>query len=372
MHPTHVAGRKRELYFLSSYFFADRRLLKHRIETEHVKDLDFCAFLCYQHDDCVSFNIKKDTDSATGQQECELNNSTHIEHDGDLTNDNAYLYRGAKNACGKNPPCRNNAKCQSGFTDKGYRCLCIAGFEGAHCEKDIDECTNGYHDCHLNANCVNTDGSFSCACKEGFNGDGRLCSDIDECTNGDHDCHLNANCVNTAGSFSCTCKEGYAGDGRLCSENWKKISDAPVCFGARGDTYGAFNIKETGFIYTFKLVHKSGYLSCDGNFPASYWGCDVDIFGEYKLLTVITFANRNELLLADYSRNEEYCGFKYYSYQIAGIGVNSPELLFNKLSTPLSVSVGQEFQIWYGQDLTDCSEDNNSGTTCADVYAWYA
>ena len=62
----------------------------------HVKDLDFCELLCYQHDDCVSLNIKKDPDSATGQQECELNNSTHLEHDGDLTNDNAYLYRSAK------------------------------------------------------------------------------------------------------------------------------------------------------------------------------------------------------------------------------------------------------------------------------------
>ena len=61
-----------------------------------VKDLDYCERLCYQHDNCVSLNIKKDPDSATGQQECELNNSTHMEHDEDLTVDNAYFYRGAK------------------------------------------------------------------------------------------------------------------------------------------------------------------------------------------------------------------------------------------------------------------------------------
>ena len=40
-----------------------------------------------------------------------------------------------QNACGKNPPCRNNATCQSGFTIKGYRCLCPPGLEGEHCEK---------------------------------------------------------------------------------------------------------------------------------------------------------------------------------------------------------------------------------------------
>ena len=32
-------------------------------------------------------------------------------------------------------PCRNNATCQSGFTDNGYRCLCTAGFKGRICTK---------------------------------------------------------------------------------------------------------------------------------------------------------------------------------------------------------------------------------------------
>ena len=32
-------------------------------------------------------------------------------------------------------PCKNNATCQSGFTKKGYRCFCTAGFEGLICER---------------------------------------------------------------------------------------------------------------------------------------------------------------------------------------------------------------------------------------------
>ena len=40
--------------------------------------------------------------------------------------------------------------------------------------------------------------------------------DIDECSNGSHDCDLNANCTNTNGSYSCTCKEGYTGKGESC------------------------------------------------------------------------------------------------------------------------------------------------------------
>ena len=91
-----ISGRNRELYFPSYYFFAGRRLRNHKIKTEHVKDLDQCEFLCYQHDDCVSVNIRKDPAIATGQRECELNNSTRIEHDRDVEDNNAYLYRGAK------------------------------------------------------------------------------------------------------------------------------------------------------------------------------------------------------------------------------------------------------------------------------------
>ena len=46
-----------------------------------------------------------------------------------------------------------------------------------------------------------------------------LCSnnlDIDECSNGIHDCNGNATCMNTAGHFNCACNSGYSGDGRLC------------------------------------------------------------------------------------------------------------------------------------------------------------
>ena len=39
-----------------------------------------------------------------------------------------------QSACVDNP-CDNNSTCQSGFTDKGYRCLCTTGFKGSRCEK---------------------------------------------------------------------------------------------------------------------------------------------------------------------------------------------------------------------------------------------
>ena len=154
--------------------------------------------------------------------------------------------------------------------------------------------------------------------------------------------------------------------GFFFSENWKKVNTGPVCFGARDDSYGAFNIGESGVIRTFKLVHLNGSITCNPKYPPCYWGCDNPGYGDRRLLTVLTFKNRSALLLADYRKN---CG---HSYKIEGVGVNEIELRFNNLPSPISVSVGDEFQIWYGQDLYNCSEDNNSGQTCADVYARYA
>ena len=77
-------------------------------------------------------------------------------------------------------------------------------------------------------------------------------------------------------------------------------------------------------------------------------------------------------MLADYKKLDYKNGCQYYSYKIKGVGVNHPELRFNILHSPIPVSVGQEFRIWFGADLRDCSENNNSGQTCANVYAWYA
>ena len=158
----------------------------------------------------------------------------------------------------------------------------------------------------------------------------------------------------------------------VISDNWRKVNNAAVCFGARNNQYGTFNIEENGFIYKFKLVHKNGSLSCHPHHPVSYWGCTNPQFGSQKLLTVITYPNKTALLPSDYFRGASgETNGRTYSFQIPGIGVNSTELVFNKLHTPLSVISGQEFQIWYGQDLADRSENNNAGQTCADVFAWY-
>ena len=40
---------------------------------------------------------------------------------------------------------------------------------------DENECNMARSPCDLNANCINSDGSFQCECKSGFTGDGFRC-----------------------------------------------------------------------------------------------------------------------------------------------------------------------------------------------------
>ena len=122
-----------------------------------------------------------------------------------------------------------------------------------------------------------------------------------------------------------------------------------------------------------KLVHKSGAVRCNQVVAASYWGCRHEEYGKHGLLTIITNA-KNESILppAEDLKALNDCDNKKHFYSLQGTNHKSPELVFRDLSNQFSVSRNQELHIWYGQDWVDCRDVINTGTTCVDVYAWYA
>ena len=57
-----------------------------------------------------------------------------------------------------------------------------------------------------------------------------------------------------------------------------------------------------------------------------------------------------------------------FFYQLSGFDGNSPEIVFDSIPNPLAVTAGQKFRIWYGEDLINVTEHDNTGKSCADVY----
>ncbi|MFO0754996.1 MAG: EGF domain-containing protein [Byssovorax sp.] len=88
----------------------------------------------------------------------------------------------------------------------------------------IDECKNGTADCSPDADCIDTPGYYTCACKPGYTGDGKTCTDIDECASFLTDCDPNAACQNTPGSYTCACPAGFSGDGQSCTATYTAVT----------------------------------------------------------------------------------------------------------------------------------------------------
>ncbi|KAI8558885.1 hypothetical protein RHMOL_Rhmol04G0130800 [Rhododendron molle] len=75
--------------------------------------------------------------------------------------------------------------------------------------------------CQDNTSCTDSNSKYYrgylCSCKKGYNGNPYLspgCTDIDECDNTGlilNNCHANATCTNTPGSFNCKCLNHYSG-----------------------------------------------------------------------------------------------------------------------------------------------------------------
>ena len=153
----------------------------------------------------------------------------------------------------------------------------------------------------------------------------------------------------------------------LVFAGWHKINKDPVCFGTRDEDFGSFEADKTGKIYKIKLVHLSGSVNCQGGQATSTkWSCHLRMHLN-ELNIHITDQNNIPLFPARSAINLDGNFF----YQLSGFDGNSPEIVFDSIPTPLAVTAGQKFRIWYGEDLGNVTEQDNTGRSCADVYVVY-
>lgn len=104
-------------------------------------------------------------------------------------------------------PCRNGGQCQDdqGFA-LNFTCRCLAGFMGARCEVNVDDCL--MRPCANGATCLDGINRFSCLCPEGFTG--RFCTiNLDDCAS--RPCQRGARCRDRVHDFDCLCPSGYGG-----------------------------------------------------------------------------------------------------------------------------------------------------------------
>ena len=132
-----------------------------------------------------------------------------------------------------------------------------------------------------------------------------------------------------------------------------------MCFGAKDNQFGQFQVEFGGHVEAVKLVHLSGQVSCSehANFW-SKWGCNEK---ENIILVFLTDASNTILLPMGQSSR----------YTIPGYDAQSSEIVFSGFPNPLHLSSGQQLRIWYEEDLYDESEFDNGGTSCADVLVKY-
>ena len=138
-----------------------------------------------------------------------------------------------------------------------------------------------------------------------------------------------------------------------------------MCFGTRGHSYGIFHAPSNGNVGSIKLVHLYGYVTCsnDDLLHWSFWGCghmmdDVNV--------VITSSSDNKVLPPD----EFMTIHSGMWFNVPGYNSFSKEIVLSSFQF-FSVQAGQQFRLWYGEDLKDDTQEDNDGMVCADVYILY-
>ena len=87
---------------------------------------------------------------------------------------------------------------------------------------DFDECATNTSECDNNADCIDTDGSFTCSCRIGYTGDGMTCSS--KLTLAFLLYIENGECVDPIGeTYSCNCSAGYEENANVDPRTCKSV-----------------------------------------------------------------------------------------------------------------------------------------------------
>ena len=117
---------------------------------------------------------------------------------------------------------------------------------------------------------------------------------------------------------------------------WIQKTPSTVCFGARDDLYGFFWTSKAGNIITFKLTHKSGYVTCHSTFifPLHLFiQWLASRFMEYLRMNLARYKFKSYFYfpLWDISKCYQFCEhspFLNFNYQFAALNTSGKQNLY--------------------------------------------
>lgn len=137
---------------------------------------------------------------------------------------------------------------------------------------DVDECSLGLHDCHKNAICNNTDGSYTCNCFRGFIGDGRS-----DCTKTCYNNCIHGYCLESP-EYVCKCTIGWTGaDCSIncgCNNHSTCTKEIGVCDSCQHLTEGKFCDKCKVGSHGNASTHGCLLCQCNGHGDESLGICN--------------------------------------------------------------------------------------------------
>lgn len=115
--------------------------------------------------------------------------------------------------CASNP-CANGGQCVP--FEAHYVCRCTAGFHGANCKQDVNECNISPPVCKNGGSCTNEVGTYQCSCKPAYTG--QNCEHLYVPCN-PSPCQNGGTCRQTGDTtYDCTCLPGRRPLGAPCKE----------------------------------------------------------------------------------------------------------------------------------------------------------
>ena len=137
------------------------------------------------------------------------------------------------------------------------------------------------------------------------------------------------------------------------------------CFRAKGNSNMEITYKgPSAFVGAVKLVHTSGLVSNRASATkGSFWGSGN---GGNGLATLITDSQNRIIYPSPRVTTVSENGW----YSMPGYTALSPELVFTDFCAPHYLNKGVKLSVWYGEDWSGYTENDNSGKSCTKIFAY--